>query len=502
VSTGITPSEDLALLQSLPFKMGELLVGKYRVERVLGVGGMGVVVAATHVDLDRLVAVKVIRSELASHEDNVQRLLLEARAAARIQSEHVGKVLDVGRLDSGEPYIVMEYLHGYDLARYLEQKGHLETVESIDLLLQACEALAEAHDAGIVHRDLKPENLFLTPLKDGSHLLKVLDFGISKHLSEAGQRALTTPQTAIGSPQYMAPEQMQAEAVDIRVDVWSLGAILYELLTGYPAFEGDTLPVVCARVLSGQPVPLLQRSPNTPSAVDGVVTACLQKDRNRRLPNVRAFVDALAPFGGPQSRLLHGRIVGQAHASTQQLFPQAATSALSGEVPPASRTVAVNRSLSRGPIYLAMLGVVVLGFGAFWLAQGTTMHTRPPLTFSASAGESALPPSVERAAPSLATHTQVQVETEPAELAPAPSATPQPDALQSATVLPGAVLPGAVLPSAVLPNTVKPNAMNQPAIKALPRQAPAPGSNGNRKTDPAARSPKNEAWDDGFGGRH
>jgi eukaryotic-like serine/threonine-protein kinase len=487
-----TNPQFLAANDGLPFSIGDLLAGKYRVERVLGIGGMGVVVAAMHVDLERMVAVKVIRRELAKDEDNVQRLLLEARSAARIRSEHVGKVLDVGRLESGEPYIVMEYLHGYDLARYLEQKQRLETVEAVELLLQACDAIVEAHDAGIVHRDLKPENLFLTPLKDESHLVKVLDFGISKHLTETRERALTTPQTAIGSPQYMAPEQMQADAIDTRVDVWSLGAILYEMLAGQPAFMGDSLPAVCARVLSADPLPLREIAPHTPPEVAAVVHACLQKDRQRRLPDVRTLVDMLAPFGGAQSRLLHGRIVGRAHAQTHKLDSSVSQRVVTpsptlGEVPPsASQDVRVNRSLSRRPIFLSMLAVVGLSLGAFWLARGTTMRTRSP-TAAASAGveiTSTPPvPVTPAAVPSAASPAQLPLPAASPALAPTENAAALASVSVAVTEAPVPALSGRSLTPAI-----RPRPLGNPAA---PKQVPA------------TTSALDKAWNpDSFGGRH
>ncbi|HEX2880041.1 MAG TPA: serine/threonine-protein kinase, partial [Polyangiaceae bacterium] len=217
---------------NLPFNVGETLAGKYRIDRVLGVGGMGVVVAATHLDLDTKVAIKVMRDELLSEPSAVQRLMLEARAAAKIKSEHVARVLDVSTLPSGVPYIVMEYLDGCDLAQLLTEHGALPVAQVADYLLEACEALAEAHAAQIIHRDLKPENLFVARAADGSPTIKVVDFGISKQLGPAAsERALTNPSTAVGSPQYMAPEQMQGRPIDVRADIWALGTILYQAVT-------------------------------------------------------------------------------------------------------------------------------------------------------------------------------------------------------------------------------------------------------------------------------
>mgnify|MGYP001062724726 FL=1 len=217
---------------------GDLLAGKYRIERVLGRGGMGVVVSAVHEALDERVALKFLLPEALANQEAVQRFLREARAAVKIRSEHVARVTDVGTLESGAPYMVMEYLDGVDLARYLESRGPLPVPEAVEYMLQACEALAEAHALGIVHRDLKPANLFRIERVDGTPSIKLLDFGISKVI--AHQVALTQTSSMLGSPLYMAPEQMtSSKHVDARADVWALGIILFELVTGEPPFQGD-----------------------------------------------------------------------------------------------------------------------------------------------------------------------------------------------------------------------------------------------------------------------
>ena len=214
-----------------PVQEGDVLAGKYRVEKVLGFGGMGVVVSAFRGDLEQRVAVKFLSEAAAERTDAAERFRREARAAAKIRSEHVARVLDVGTLDTGLPYMVMEFLEGNDISDELNQHPHgLPMVEAVDFMLQAIEALAEAHAAGVVHRDLKPGNIFLARRADGSRRVKVLDFGISKALSGTSVEELSLTKTAalIGSPLYMAPEQMRsAKDVDTRADIWSLGAMLY-----------------------------------------------------------------------------------------------------------------------------------------------------------------------------------------------------------------------------------------------------------------------------------
>jgi serine/threonine protein kinase len=278
---------------------GQILAGKYRVERVLGEGGMGVVLAAHHLHLDKRVALKFLRPEVAANRELVARFSNEARSAGKIQSEHVAKVLDVGVLDDGSPYMVMEYLEGTDLSGLIRQRGSLPGPEAIEYVLQACEALAEAHVAGIVHRDLKPANLFLTRRADGSPSVKVLDFGISKAAlsnDPAGQ-ALTQTSAVLGSPSYMAPEQLKsARQVDARTDIWALGIILHELMTGEVAFRADTVPELYVSILQAAPTSLRARLPGAPPALEAVLLRCLEKDPARRFASVGELALALAEF--------------------------------------------------------------------------------------------------------------------------------------------------------------------------------------------------------------
>ncbi len=278
--------------------VGDVLAGKYRVEKVLGMGGMGVVVAATHLDLREVRAVKLMRPDAAS-EQSVERFLREARAVVRLRSEHVAEVYDVGRLDSGEPYIVMEMLEGHDLAALQKRRGAFPIGEAVLYVSQACHALAEAHAAGIVHRDLKPGNLFLTRRSDGSSCIKVLDFGISKHTHpDLDDPEMTGARDLMGSPLYMAPEQMRsASQVCARADVWALGAILYKLLTGRAPFQAATVPEIFAAVLS-KPVKLPSsiRS-DMPRGLDNVILRCLDRVPSRRYASASDLLAALRPFG-------------------------------------------------------------------------------------------------------------------------------------------------------------------------------------------------------------
>ena len=278
---------------------GEILAGKYRVERVLGVGGMGAVVAAQHLQLETKVAIKFLLPSMTGSRDSVARFANEARRAVRIQSDHVARVLDVGALDSGAPYMVMEYLDGTDLSVLLAERGPLSVDDVVDFALQAMEAIAEAHVLGIVHRDLKPANLFCVRRADGKLWIKVLDFGISKATSPGGgsSLALTATTSLMGSPFYMSPEQMEgARGVDARTDIWALGVIVFQLLTSKVPFYGETVPEVCSKIATRAPPRPREYRPDIPEGLQGVVLTCLEKDRERRYRNVAELALALAPF--------------------------------------------------------------------------------------------------------------------------------------------------------------------------------------------------------------
>ncbi|HEV8245900.1 MAG TPA: serine/threonine-protein kinase [Polyangiaceae bacterium] len=280
--------------------IGEVIAQKYRVESVVGAGGMGVVVAARHLQLGQTVAIKLLLAPEESRRAEANtRFIREAQAAATLHSDHVVRIYDVGMLDSGLPFMVMELLRGSDLGTLLDTQGTLTEVQAVDFVLQACDAISEAHQAGIVHRDLKPSNLFITQRSDGSPLLKVLDFGISKSLT-AGEGAvgeLTSTRAVMGSPYYMSPEQVRdARRVDARTDIWALGVILQELLTGEPAFQADTFPGVCAAIVADQPVGLRHRRPDVSPELEAVVLRCLEKDQTRRFQSVTEFIQALLPF--------------------------------------------------------------------------------------------------------------------------------------------------------------------------------------------------------------
>ncbi|MGH7437520.1 MAG: serine/threonine-protein kinase, partial [Polyangiaceae bacterium] len=282
------------------FAPGATVGEKYVVERLVGEGGLGVVVAAKHLQLDQTVAIKYLRPRALGNKSIGDRFLREARLSARMRSEHAVHVYDVGTLD-GTPYMVMELLVGMDLGRQLQTGGPLTPERTIDYVLQACEALAEAHMAGIVHRDIKPDNLFIATTGGGKSVLKILDFGISKMSAKRASlidaRELTEAGDKFGTPVYMSPEQLMASAeIDARADVWAMGVVFFELLTGQMPFDGDSLPELCTAILNKPPRPLLQHRTGLPPELAAVVGRCLEKDPANRFQNVAELAQELAPF--------------------------------------------------------------------------------------------------------------------------------------------------------------------------------------------------------------
>jgi serine/threonine protein kinase len=305
---------------------GDTIAGKYVLDRLLGQGGMGAVFAAKHIKLSKAVAIKIMLAD-TSNPEAAQRFINEGRAAANIQNEHVVRVDDVDE-EMGYAYMVLELLDGEDLAQVLERDAakRLQPQVVVGYVLQALRGVAQAHAIGIVHRDLKPSNLFLARRKDGTVVVKVLDFGISKAQGSsalaASPSALTSTKAMLGSPLYMSPEQLRSsKSVDHRADIWAMGVILYELMTGHLPFMGDNLGELFAAILETDPTPIRARSPEVPPGLEEVVMRCLQRKPENRYGSATELADALAPFasGATAGAPLHG---------TALLAPGAAAAAL------------------------------------------------------------------------------------------------------------------------------------------------------------------------------
>ena len=410
----------------VPFAVGDIVSGKYEVIGLLGSGGMGYVISARHCELGEMVALKFLRPEALAHAELVERFAREARAAAKIRSEHIANVFDVGVLPDGTPFIVMEYLAGMDLADHLHQQGALPISTAVEYVMQACEALAAAHAHGIVHRDIKPENLFLTQQAQGMSMIKVLDFGISKIALPRGKRDLVRTQMALGSPVYMSPEQIRrSDQVDARSDIWAIGCVLFELLTGVTAFDEPSLLELSAAILEREPVPLQTLRPDASLELEDVVLRCLSKNPDDRFQNVAELAASLYPFAPRRARISAERcyhmLKNSGLLSTEfelaSAYPPAinsvrvTTGALAATAPrtttPAALDIQVEsdetatkaaRSRGKWTMFVAV-GALSAAAAVFAVRGGTPGSGAPAAAARPTAGEP-LPPAVVARAPS------------------------------------------------------------------------------------------------------
>ncbi len=295
-SDGISASSSGALMQSgeppdVNAVIGQVIDGRYRVSELIGEGGMGRVYLAEHVEIGRRVAMKILHPVYSHMPDLVERFRREARAASRIGHPHIVDVTDSGRTREGSVYFVMEFLDGVDLGTVIERQGSLDVRRALRIITQICRALAAAHEAGIIHRDLKPENIFLT-LRDGEEdFVKVLDFGIAKstQAERASSRRLTSPGMAMGTPEYMAPEQAAGHSADERCDIYAVGAILYEALVGKPPYDGDNFMEVLTKKATTEPTPIDELRPEVPLEVISLVERAMSRKPEARPATMEVF---------------------------------------------------------------------------------------------------------------------------------------------------------------------------------------------------------------------
>jgi eukaryotic-like serine/threonine-protein kinase len=418
-------------------------IGRYVVERLLGEGGMGVVVAARHEHLDELVAIKVMHARLAADPIQAERFAREAKQTVRIRSERVVRVLDAGvQEETGAPYLVMEFLEGRDLGRVLAEEGPLPAAVAVDLMLQVCEAVAAAHALGIIHRDLKPSNFLLTRAADGSPLVKVLDFGIAKAISADGvpDAKLTETHAVFGSPGYMPPEQIRsAKHVDARSDVWSLGVALFELCTGNLPFTADNVTGLVASIVSDEPARMTDFAPGVPEGLEALVRACLVKDREARTPSVARLAAALVPFASAREEALAiaGRIERIARNSispSDPSLPLPSRPSLPSAALEFSKTTGADRlvpaasprTFGRWGVIAAALGLaaMVTLAGVWGLSavrqQGPAVTSSPPPEVAAPAAPAPTPAPPAPPQPTAAEVEPPQMEPEPEPASPPP----------------------------------------------------------------------------------
>jgi tRNA A-37 threonylcarbamoyl transferase component Bud32 len=340
---------------------GDVVRQKYRLEQVIGEGGMAVVIAAWHLRLDQRVALKFLRPETARHPDAVQRFFREAQAVSKMEGSHVPRVIDVDALDDGLPFIAMEFLEGSDLSSVARDGRPLDPAVAAGYVRQACEAITEAHGLGIIHRDLKPANLFLAKKRSGEEAIKVLDFGISKLLEDTG---ITAGATAMGSAEYMSPEQMTSSRdVDVRTDIWSLGVTLYELVTARSPFHADGVGAVCMMVMTKDPARPRSLRPDLPAALEAVILRCLDKDPARRYATAAELAAALLPFtvAAPAQAAAPTFLAPASTASPWQAPPPASAPEPRPAAPPRSGGLTV---LVGGVLGALAVAVVIVAFVA------------------------------------------------------------------------------------------------------------------------------------------
>lgn len=495
----------------MPILAGDIIGGKYRVEHVLGEGGMGIVVAARHVELEELYAIKIMKRESLGCETQAERRFLgEARAAARLKGAHVAHVHDIGRLGTGELYMVMEYLQGTDLKKLVRTQGPLPVPVAIGYVLQACEAIAEAHGLGIIHRDIKPNNLFLL---EGTNSIKVLDFGVSKQPA-AHNAELTGTNVILGTLSYMAPEQIQkSKNVDVRSDIWSLGVVLYELVTGGVPFLGDGIIEVFAQVSKDRPTPPSELQPGVPAAFDAIVARCMRVDPARRYRSVHQLAlalhavqatsgvtaECLAPHGAPPAEPPASPGICTSDATT----PRRGTEVLADtQLTTRQAGSATRRDTWKRPIAYAAAAALVIAIVARWLpfdspapAQAVTRaigvdRREPPAGDSPSAG-SARPidqHSAEAPGPAARPESR-QSDDEHLDLKPAPPPSTQPGGEHPVEKPVASPLPAPNKASSVKRSTRRPPpppAPSEPAPPPAPSDPRAPGI----VADPAPRAQK------------
>jgi serine/threonine-protein kinase len=428
---------------------GAVVAGRYRVERLLGAGGMAAVVAAQHVGLAETVAIKILSPSLTAQKGFVERFVREARVMARIKNEHVVRVLDVGTGDNGVPFIAMELLEGEDLGR-LVARGPLPIELAVDCVLQAAVGLSHAHDLGVVHRDVKPSNLWLARRPDGSPLVKVLDFGISKLDEGDEDKRLTDTRATFGSPGYMSPEQIRsAKHVHAATDAWAIGVVLFELLTAKLPFDGVTSSAVLAAIAADPAPPLRSVRADAPPAIEAAILLLLEKNVEKRA-SLFDLARRIRPFASAAGRHAADLL---AASPSQRLSRESVSAPSPISSPTAFGNTLPMASSRRSPgMWLAAAAVAVVasvGAAAFVMRARTVVSPAASRSNEVASAEPAPPPSVVAAIASAVPAPSSVPPRESAGTRPRSKPRPHDEAPRTATVASAPQPPPPVAPDPV-----------------------------------------------------
>ncbi len=507
-------------MTSTPLCQGLVVADKLEIVRLLGEGGMGAVYEVEHRYTKHRRALKMLHASFARSPEVVARFLREASAAGRIGSPHIVETHDAGHLPGGEPYLVMDLLRGKPLDAIIERFGQLPIGYTIEALCQACTGVQAAHDAGIVHRDLKPENLFLVTQEDGTPFVKLLDFGISKFdPTRTGDQSLTQDGAQLGTPYYMSPEQILAQPVDGRTDIYSLGVVLYECLAGRRPFEAETLPQLTVLIHQGDCPALQSLRADVPPALAAVVGRAMARDREARYATPAELAAALRAITTAEAFDRTLSVPRDSLPATESAPPRdsgAPAVSPDGSVPP--RGPSGTRNLSAPPYDLgsttqagavsthlsrrrpakshptlvagAALGGLLIAGGAvaaIWLGGGTTEPTtsaasivaRPAVDTTPSASPQP-PPPAPAASNAIPVPSAAEGEAVPPVAPPAPSPLARSDTTRRPA--PSRAKPDPAVVPALPPDGAKPT----PA--ATPTPAPPPPAAAAKPVPPATRA--------------
>ena len=416
--TDSTYEEDLGADQEK--LIGQVVADRYRVLEMLGYGGMGTVYLAEHVTIEKKVALKVLLPEFAGRSDLRERFLQEARAAARIGHENIVDITDFGTTPDGSAFFAMEYLDGQDLSRIIGREGPLSRIRAKPILLRICRALAAAHGHGVIHRDMKPENIFLVEREGKKDFVKILDFGIAKVSAEEQQQHLTRTGMLIGTPDYMSPEQAQGKELDHRVDIYAVGIIMYEMLTGVVPFRGKTFMDTLSKHMFEQPPPPTQMNPDAsfPPEAESIIFTALAKDPAQRMPTMKEMERAISKVVGKDTRPQVERpeamaaLLETADIPSELHSPDSVVASQEDDLPDELLLPAAS---GRGRNLVLALAVVLL-LGAVALAV-TLKRSSPPPVAPAKAAPShkpANPRVAQPPKPAVPRQVTIQLESRPA----------------------------------------------------------------------------------------